>query len=193
MKSNHENSRRHLAQPVTLHGRKIGLSSPLPSPGDALNVCFMMHIPKKEYNNPKWKKRRLDILKRDKYTCRSCGASSCALHVHHRWYLSGRKAWEYPDVALVSMCPGCHHEYGPSTLEKESFEATIEFLTQCGFNMARFGVASYYADIPMDVAMKIFVDAFNYRIIDRESFAIWKEKLQELKKNDDRYELHYLQ
>jgi len=41
MKSNHENSRRHLAQSVILHGRKTGLPSPLPTSGDAL-IFFPM-------------------------------------------------------------------------------------------------------------------------------------------------------
>jgi hypothetical protein len=31
------------------------------------------------------------------------------LHVHHHYYIKNRKAWEYPDEALITYCGKCHH------------------------------------------------------------------------------------
>jgi hypothetical protein len=30
------------------------------------------------------------------------------LHVHHRYYLRGKKPWEYDDDALTTLCEDCH-------------------------------------------------------------------------------------
>src|ERR1043165_2030969 len=62
-----------------------------------------------QLRSPRWQRRRLEILQRDAWCCRRCGATENELHVHHRWY--GRGApWEVPDAALVSICDACHQE-----------------------------------------------------------------------------------
>lgn len=30
--------------------------------------------------------------------------------MHHKYYLRGRKPWEYPDAALQSLCKECHEQ-----------------------------------------------------------------------------------
>lgn len=30
------------------------------------------------------------------------------LHVHHKYYIRGRKPWEYDDDALITLCNWCH-------------------------------------------------------------------------------------
>ena len=57
---------------------------------------------------PEWQKRRLQILERDQFMCTLCGDESKMLHVHHRYYVSRRKPWEYPNWALVTVCKDCH-------------------------------------------------------------------------------------
>ncbi|MEO7283500.1 hypothetical protein [Gelidibacter sp.] len=32
------------------------------------------------------------------------------LHIHHKYYVEGLKAWEYPNDALVALCHYCHEE-----------------------------------------------------------------------------------
>lgn len=54
-----------------------------------------------------WKRKRAIILKRDKYTCQKCGAKKY-LHVHHKWYINGKKPWEVPNSYLVTLCKKCH-------------------------------------------------------------------------------------
>ena len=64
----------------------------------------------------RWQRKRLEIMERDKWTCRSCGASGegVTLNVHHAYYESGKDPWEYPDNTLVTWCEKCHktrHQY----------------------------------------------------------------------------------
>ena len=63
---------------------------------------------RKELNHPLWKKRRLEIIKRDGDKCTKCGDTEKILNVHHKYYLFGKKPWEYPDDALITLCIDCH-------------------------------------------------------------------------------------
>jgi len=57
-----------------------------------------------------WQKKRLEILKRDKYTCQFCKGKDISLEIHHLIYLSGHLAWEYDNELLISLCSDCHDE-----------------------------------------------------------------------------------
>ena len=58
--------------------------------------------------DPRWQKKRLKILERDKFTCRSCEDASRTLHVHHLYYDKDLKPWENEDDDLVTLCEDCH-------------------------------------------------------------------------------------
>jgi hypothetical protein len=60
--------------------------------------------------DPRWQRRRLEILSRDKWMCIECGDEDSSLHVHHRYYEKGADLWEYPDKALVTLCDSCHQQ-----------------------------------------------------------------------------------
>jgi hypothetical protein len=62
-----------------------------------------------KFQDPRWQKKRLEILKRDEWACKLCGDRGATLHVHHRYYLEwGTDPWKYPDEALVTLCETCH-------------------------------------------------------------------------------------
>ena len=63
-----------------------------------------------QYKNPKWQKKRLEILERDNFACRKCGDKESTLHVHHFEYTKGRKVWEYNDSNFATLCDSCHAE-----------------------------------------------------------------------------------
>ena len=65
---------------------------------------------KKQYKNPKWKQKRLQILKRDNYTCMRCGDKDSILHVHHLKYKRGGYIWEVEDKDLITLCETCHEK-----------------------------------------------------------------------------------
>jgi len=60
-----------------------------------------------ELKSPEWKKRRAEILEIDNHKCIYCG-SKTKLVIHHTKYIEGRKAWEYPDQYLITLCDLCH-------------------------------------------------------------------------------------
>lgn len=80
--------------------------------------------------DPRWQKRRLEIMGRDEFTCQMCGDSESTLMVHHRYYAWGRDPWEYPDEMLITLCGGCHeseHDY------KDSADDLVKILKCEGF------------------------------------------------------------
>ena len=59
--------------------------------------------------DPRWQRRRLEIMARDKFQCRRCGAGDKTLHVHHVKYFKKRiPPWEYPAKLLITVCEDCH-------------------------------------------------------------------------------------
>lgn len=60
--------------------------------------------------DPRWQKKRLEILERDNWTCQLCGDKKSTLFVHHRDYLRDREPWDYPGDLLVTLCEYCHVE-----------------------------------------------------------------------------------
>jgi len=77
------------------------------------------------------------------------------LSVHHRYYVSGRMPWEYPDWCFKTLCKQCHegaHDLGLGRLEgqpvpcEDTFETTLNFLGA--------GDASLESDI-WDLAVEI--------------------------------------
>ena len=69
-----------------------------------------------DYTSRKWKGKRLQILRRDKYQCQDCrryGRIREATEVHHI-----KHADEYPELVwdssnLVSLCHACHNARHP--------------------------------------------------------------------------------
>lgn len=58
--------------------------------------------------HPNWQRKRLEIMQRDEFTCQCCYDKESTLHVHHKQYVKGRMAWEYPNDELVTLCESCH-------------------------------------------------------------------------------------
>jgi hypothetical protein len=68
--------------------------------------------PKKNYSeilkDPRWQKKRLEILESDEWRCRECLSKEKTLHIHHLYYIKDAMPWEYPDAALITLCHQCH-------------------------------------------------------------------------------------
>ena len=56
----------------------------------------------------RWKRKRIEILKRDKFTCQICGYMGERVNVHHLKYTG--MAWDAPDEDLITLCKGCHNK-----------------------------------------------------------------------------------
>lgn len=66
-----------------------------------------------------------------------CNSKDKELHVHHKYYLIGKEAWEYPDQAYKTLCNECH-SYEEEML-KRGKNNTIDFLRQHGFDSFMIG------------------------------------------------------
>lgn len=60
--------------------------------------------------DPRWKKKRLEIIKRDRFECSSCGRIFTQLNVHHKRYIYGVDPWDYNNEDLITLCVNCHRE-----------------------------------------------------------------------------------
>ena len=62
--------------------------------------------------DPRWQKRKAEILTRDNFTCQvpACSSANKTLHVHHLDYIPGIEPWEYPDDMLKTLCFECHQK-----------------------------------------------------------------------------------
>ena len=93
------------------------------------------------WKDPKWQKKRLEILERDGWRCRICKSDIYTLNVHHLYYKKDKKPWEYPKTSLITLCESCHEEEHGNrkdeeddllfTLKEEGFTSfDIEFLSE---------------------------------------------------------------
>lgn len=59
----------------------------------------------------KWNVFRKQVIELDGAKCLRCGKTrdeGAILHVHHKQYIQGRAAWDYPPSYCETLCAGCH-------------------------------------------------------------------------------------
>ena len=61
-----------------------------------------------KFRDPRWQKKRLEVLESCAFECTDCGSRHNTLHVHHCYYEKGLDPWEYPSNALTVLCGTCH-------------------------------------------------------------------------------------
>ena len=107
--NNHESSCRHQPAPVT--SRPPGRADLPLLPGwcrqDGLEVPVSKSYWQK-LQDPRWQKRRLEILNGAGFKCEDCGSEKETLSIHHSYYEKGLEPWEYPGEALLCLCEECH-------------------------------------------------------------------------------------
>jgi len=84
-----------------------------------------------KFKDPRWQKKRLEILERDEWRCQICNDQDSTLHVHHRFYEKGKEPWEYSDSALVTLFEECH-ETEHSEMPKAS-EILLRAIMEAGY------------------------------------------------------------
>jgi len=61
--------------------------------------------------DPRWQRKRLEILQRDGWKCVVTGLSNQTLHVHHKRYFGN--PWDCPDEELETICEPVHSIISP--------------------------------------------------------------------------------
>jgi len=67
----------------------------------------------KQLRTSAWLRKKNEVMQRDNFVCSNClcDNSERQLEVHHiAYYNDGRKAWEYPDYLLLTLCRNCHQK-----------------------------------------------------------------------------------
>lgn len=58
--------------------------------------------------DPRWQKKRLEVLQRDDFTCMMCRDKKTTLHVHHFCYAASGNPWDSDLDDLITYCECCH-------------------------------------------------------------------------------------
>jgi hypothetical protein len=75
--------------------------------------------------DPRWQRRRLEIMQRANFACEMCGDTSETLNVHHGYYSRGLDPWDYDDHSLHCLCEACHVKVGNATTSVHQYIAWI--------------------------------------------------------------------
>lgn len=94
--------------------------------------------------DPRWQRKRLQILERDNFTCIICKIPGRHVQCHHILYAK-KDPWDYPDYLLQTLCEECHEER--------------QELTDKISNAVRIAIAKTRTEKLVIVAEKICADA----------------------------------
>ena len=111
--------------------------------------------------DPRWQKKRLEILERDSWSCQICGDSESTLHVHH--YKYENDPWEVDNIYLKTLCESCHEmEHHDLKLYKKNLsDELLELESDCYFSLC--AVVHYLKEnskYPNQVSFSILADCF---------------------------------
>ena len=168
---------------------------------------------KKTYSDklkdPRWQKKRLEVLNLHGFKCEKCKCETKELHVHHRFYITGREVWQYDNDVLQVLCCDCHEkEHSKELISKtievipEKYKDLIEYLNQYSDNQISWFTESakmiesefmdefnsmmlYVAQFGLDVG---FSDVLKQKRAEENEIDLWqtinelKSQIKELKK-----------
>jgi hypothetical protein len=126
--------------------------------------------------DPRWQKKRLEIMERDGFACQQCGDEKSTLSVHHAYYVSKREPWQYPNWSLSTLCNECHenkHNDEESDANEAGFNEWEEIM---GFMGEDIPAIVDWWDFCVLVAMKRR-DGFSHYSIVSNFFAAARESL----------------
>lgn len=120
-----------------------------------------------KYKDPRWQKKRLQVLERDEWNCQCCHDAESTLHIHHRYYEKGKHIWDYPLEAFITLCEECHlfeTEFMPEALNCLASAFRLQFLSADiqGLGCAVAGMKLLYAP-------EVVISAYSFAFRDKKS------------------------
>jgi hypothetical protein len=84
----------------------------------------------KMLKDPRWQRKRLELMGEAGFKCQECGNESETLNVHHCYYEKGKKPWEYEDGCYLVLCEKCHEKWHEKKayLDKMIAGKTLDFI-----------------------------------------------------------------
>jgi hypothetical protein len=59
--------------------------------------------------DPRWQKKRLEVMKEHGFQCDSCGSKTETLNIHHGYYGKDMMPWDYTKKSYHCLCDTCHY------------------------------------------------------------------------------------
>ena len=105
--------------------------------------------------DPRWQKKRLEILERDEWMCWNCGDTENTLVVHHKWYAKGCEPWDYEDDAFITLCDDCHAEEKEVRARNESdlLHMTRRYLSTANITEVIIAIKNLVDNLPESLAL----------------------------------------
>lgn len=101
---------------------------------------------KSEYSkllrDPRWQKKRLEIMQRDNFKCVDCECATATLNVHHTYYETGRAPWEYENASLITLCEDCHEI--EHSMSRDAERDLIKVLRRLGVRTGTIASIAYF-------------------------------------------------
>ena len=85
---------------------------------------------RKQLKDPRWEKRRIELLENVQWRCQLCGNQKEELHVHHSYYEKGKAPWDYPNAPQIVLCHTCDAErtHKPDFMKYHEARFVFEFI-----------------------------------------------------------------
>jgi hypothetical protein len=80
--------------------------------------------------DPRWQRKRLELLEAANWQCQHCSAASKTMHVHHNFYRSKADPWDYPNHAFAALCEDCHQA---AEVDRKELKECIESIYDAEF------------------------------------------------------------
>jgi hypothetical protein len=117
--------------------------------------------------DPRWQRKRLEIMNRDDFRCQACRSKDKTLNVHHRLYQKGNDPWDYENEMLVTLCEDCHKKIEDSirmVAEKCAFdEDMVKIMNHLGSanDLPFYSVINQWIDSQLEFQKSPSVSNFN--------------------------------
>lgn len=106
--------------------------------------------------DPRWQKKRLEILERDEWKCCWCGRADRTLHVHHGYYGKGVEPWDAESSVLWTLCEVCHEIVTDEMQDMLRWAGMVDPSLISTATQAIMDVCTYEDYDPLEVALEYF-------------------------------------
>lgn len=97
--------------------------------------------------DPRWQKRRLEIMERDGFACWECQAEDVTLNVHHSYYRKDAEGpWDYPGSDLTTLCEKCHAIWETAKQDINHFTGMLPLVLQLALIKTAMCLADEFAE-----------------------------------------------
>lgn len=136
--------------------------------------------------DPRWQKKRLEVLESAGWECESCNSTTKTLHIHHKQYIKSREPWEYELTNFEALCEDCHHE---SHVDKDLINEILASMPSLMWQRVASLLAGYANEYISDEILSRTYSAHDYEAgrlsaslsdLDISKFPLLHEKFAEL-------------